>query len=113
MKSLKDYTKEVVKTFNNYTKTGTVKWTYKIALLDLQYQIGSLTKRVMQLDNQRHKEGLSEKEIEEKIADELADIFTETLFIAKELNVDLDKAFSKMLDSDKSKISKRAMNNKK
>jgi NTP pyrophosphatase (non-canonical NTP hydrolase) len=107
MKTLNDYTKEVVKIFNSYTKTGTVKWDYKIALLDLQYQIGSLTKRVMQLDNQRHKEGLTEKELKEKVADELADIFAETLFIVKELNVDIDKAFQKMIQSDKVKISSR------
>lgn len=107
MKDLKYYTKEVVKIFTKYTKTGTVNWTYKIALLDLQYQLGSLTKRVMQLDNQRHKEGQSEKEIKDKIADELADIFTETLFIAHELKVDLDKAFTKMLESDNKKISDR------
>jgi len=107
MKSLKDYTKVVVKIFTKYTKTGTVKWTYKIALLDLQYQLGSLTKRIMQLDNQRHKEWQTEKEIKEKVADELADIFTETLFIAHELKIDLDKAFTKMLESDNKKISER------
>lgn len=108
MKTIKDYTNDVVKIFNKYTKTGTVKWTYEIALLDLQYQLGSLTKRVMQLQNKRHKENLSEKEIKDKIADELADIFAETLFIAKELKVDLDKAFNKMLESDDKKIKDRS-----
>jgi NTP pyrophosphatase (non-canonical NTP hydrolase) len=105
--NLKEYTKEVVKIFKKYAQTGTVVWDYKIALLDLQYQIGSLTKRVMQMDGQRYKEGLTDREIKDKVADELADIFTEVLFIAKELNVDLDKAFHKMLESDEAKISKR------
>ncbi len=107
MKTLKDYTSEVVKIFNKYTKTGTVKWTYEIALLDMQYQLGSLTKRIMQMNGKRHKENLSEKEIKDKIADELADVFAETLFIAKELKIDLDKAFNKMLESDNQKINQR------
>jgi hypothetical protein len=107
MKDLKYYTKEIVKIYKKYTQTGTVNWTYKVALLDLQYQLGSLTKRVMQLDGQRHKEGLVEKEIKEKVADELADIFTVTMFIAHELKVDMDKAFTKMLESDNNKIKSR------
>lgn len=59
------------------------------------------------MDGKRYKEGLSDKDIKEKIADELADIFTETLFIAKELKIDLDKAFDKMLESDHLKIKQR------
>ena len=46
----------------------------------------------------------------QKIADELADIFTVTLFISSELGVNLDEAFNKMVLSDQKKIKERSGN---
>ena len=56
---------EIVKIFSEYDKTGTNTWDYKIASHDLSYQIGKLTKGVLQLKGDRYKEGLSEEEIED------------------------------------------------
>jgi len=72
-----------------------------------------LVKRIMQYQNQRHAGGLSKKEIKAHIADELADIFAEVLFIANELDIDLEKAWADMIISDKKKISTRSKKAKK
>ena len=61
----------------------------------------------MQLNGERHHENKSRKEIISGISDELADILAEVLFISKELDIDLDVAWGKMLASDRSKIAQR------
>ncbi len=60
--------------------TQTKPWTYEIASRDLAYQVGSLTKLVMQKTGERHAKGKTEKEIMKDIGDELADILGEVLF---------------------------------
>lgn len=107
MKTLSQYTKEVVKTIRSYDKTKVKKWTYETATLDLSVQVGSLIKAVMQYRNLRFAYGKNKAEIKEIIGDELADIFTEVLYIAHELDIDIDQSFNKMLKSDKEKIKKR------
>jgi NTP pyrophosphatase (non-canonical NTP hydrolase) len=106
-KNLKELTAEVVSIFKKYETTGTTPWTYKIAARDLSYQLGSLTRALMQLDGERHAEGKSKEHLKEKVSDELADIFAEVLFIAHELDISLDDAFQNMLDSDNKKIKER------
>lgn len=106
-KSIKTYTKEVVKTIHSYNTTGVKKWDYHTAAFDLPVQVGSLAKALMQYENTRFAYGASKKELKAKIGDELADIFTEVLFIAHELDIDIEEAFSKMLDSDKQKVTTR------
>lgn len=106
-KGLKDFTEEVVALFKKYEETGTPPWTYKTAVQDLSYQVGSLTKAVMQLEGERHAEGKSKEEMMKKVGDELADIFAEVLFIAHELNISLEEAWDQMLESDRSKIESR------
>jgi NTP pyrophosphatase (non-canonical NTP hydrolase) len=108
MKTLKDYTNEIVETFKGYEKTGTKPWTYKIAAFDMSYQIGSLAKRIAQLDGERHAEGLSQEELKKYAADELADIFAEVLFIAHDLGIDLEQGWEDMKKSDEKKIEERS-----
>lgn len=108
MKTLKDYTEEIVDIFKEYDRTGTKTWNYKIAAFDLSYQIGSLAKRVAQLDGERYADGLSKEEIKKHIADELADIFAETLFIAHDLGIDLEQGWEDMKTSDQKKIETRS-----
>lgn len=105
-KSIAQYTKDVVVTMASYQKSGTKKWDYKTAAFDLSVQVGSLAKALMQLENTRNAHGMSKKELKAKIGDELADIFTEVLFISHELDIDIEDAFDKMLVSDKQKVSK-------
>jgi hypothetical protein len=104
-KTIQEYTKEVVATMSSYQKAGTKKWNAHTAVFDLSVQIGSLTKLFMQLENTRNAHGMSKKELKAKVGDELADIFTEVLFIAHELDIDIEDAFAKMLESDKQKVS--------
>ena len=101
MKMLSQYTKEAVKTIRSYDKTKVKKWTYETATLDLPVQVGSLIKAVMQYKNLRFSYGKNKTELKEIISDELADIFTEVLYIAHELDIDIDQSFNKMLKSDK------------
>lgn len=105
--TIQQLTDQIVTTFKNYEKTGTTPWTYKIAIQDLAYQIGSLSKLVMQLHGERHNENQSREQIMAKIADELADIMTDTLFAAHDLGIDMNKAFDAMLQSDQKKVAER------
>lgn len=107
-KTLRDYTKEVVAIFRKYSKQGTKPWSYQIAAHDLSYQVGSLSKILLQMENYRYREGKTPKELQEKAADELADIFAEVLFIAHGMGISLDDAWNKMLASDNQKIRTRA-----
>jgi hypothetical protein len=107
MKTLKDLTDDVLMTFNRYNDQGTNPWDYETATYDLAYQIGMLTKRIMQMKNKRYADGLSQAELKELVADECADILANTLFVAHELDIDLEKAWQGMLDSDEKKIEER------
>lgn len=100
--------KQVANLFKKYQSQGTKMWTYETASHDLQYQIGKLSKCILQLKNYRYRENLTDEEIKEKLADELVDIMAEVLFIADELNIDLYKSWQKMIESDENKISKRS-----
>lgn len=98
---------DVVAMYAKYTTTGTHPWTYDTAARDLPYQVGSLTKLIMQLTGNRYAEKKSEDEIKSQIGDELADILAESLFIAHELGIDISDAWVKMLKSDTEKIEGR------
>lgn len=106
MKNLHDMTQEIVATYKSYESTGTKPWDYLIASRDLSYQVGSLTKIIMQLSGERYTKDSAES-LKSQAADELADILAEVLFIAKELNINLDEAWAKMIGSDEQKINER------
>lgn len=110
-KTIKKYTEDAVKTMRSYDKTGTKKWDAKTALFDMPVQVGSLVKAFMQYDNMRFASGATKKELKERMSDELADIFTEVLFVAHELNIDIEEAFQHMLESDKEKVKARGKKN--
>lgn len=106
-KSLKEMSEQIARVYKSYETTGTKPWDYEIAAKDLVYQVGSLTKLVMQRNQERFADGKSQAEIDKGIADELADILAETLFIARALGIDLEKAWEDMVQSDEDKISAR------
>lgn len=106
-KTLGEYTKEIIDIYKAYEQIGTTPWNYSIAARDLTYQLGSLTKILLQLEGARYRKGKTEVELKTDLADELADIFAETLFIAHDMNISLDNAWNRMRDADKKKISER------
>ncbi len=108
MDTLDKMQQEVVEIFKKYDAQGTKTWSYDVASHDLQYQVGNLSKCVLQLQNYRYREGLDESQIKAKLSDELADIMAEVLFIAHELDIDLHSAWDNMLASDQKKISERS-----
>jgi len=108
-KLISELQQDVLKIYRAYEKTGTNKWTYQTALIDLQYQIGSLAKCALQLRGDRFNEGKTASQLNAAMGDELADILAEALFIAHELGIDLSEAWENMLQSDKSKIATRTL----
>ena len=106
-KSLTELTAEVIETFAGYDAQGTRHWTWETAAKDLPYQIGSLSKLILQLSGDRWSEGKSDAQIKLEMSDELSDILAEVLFIASELNIDMCKAWGNMLASDRGKVGER------
>lgn len=98
---------EIVDVYQSYTTTGTNPWDYKVAAHDLPYQVGSLTKLIMQLSGDRYADGKTKETLIEGVKDELADILAEILFIAHELGIDIEEAWKGMVKSDEDKISSR------
>ena len=107
-KTLVQITKEVVAIFEEYRKQGTLNWNYEIASRDLIYQVGSLNKVILQLHNQRYRDGKTADELKSVVADELPDILAEVVFIAHDMHIDLEVAWEKMAESDRSKIANRS-----
>lgn len=108
MTDLSTIQQKVVETFDAYDQQGTARWTAETASHDLQYQIGSLAKAILQLNGKRYPEGLSEAELREAIADELADTIANVLYIAAELDIDIEAALNGMFASDQKKIEERS-----
>jgi hypothetical protein len=109
---MKDHTitelsKIVKDSFGTYDAQGTKHWTWKTAVRDLTYQIGSLSKITLQLTNYRWADGKKEPELMAEFSDELADIMAEVLYIASELDIDMNEAMAAMVKSDQKKVSER------
>jgi hypothetical protein len=94
--------------FAAYDAQGTRHWTWETAAKDLTYQIGSLSKVMLQLSGDRWADGKSKAQLEAKFQDELADILAEVLYIASERGIDMSAAMDAMVKSDQKKISERA-----
>jgi NTP pyrophosphatase (non-canonical NTP hydrolase) len=101
-------TEEVVRSFNSYAAQGTKKWNWESAAKDLPYQVGSVTKIMQQLTNERWAHGKNEDQLKNELSDELADVIACALFIAAGLEIDINLAWQNMLESDKEKITKRS-----
>jgi NTP pyrophosphatase (non-canonical NTP hydrolase) len=101
---------EVVASFDRYVAQGTKKWGWETAAKDLVYQVGSLTKVIMQLSGERWADGKAEAELKAQLSNELADIIAEALFIADHLDIDMAEAWRDMLTDDAHKIGERTKN---
>ncbi len=98
---------DVVKMAQRYTSQGTKPWDVQTNAMDLQYQIGSLCKLLLQKDGFVHNHGLTAGEIDSLIALDISDIISLALVIADKLDINPDKAFIDHLQSDIEKIRKR------
>jgi len=107
-KTIRQMTDEVRKSFDSYVAQGTKKWDWQSAAKDLPYQVGSVTKIMQQLTNERWADGKTKAELLEEMSDELADIMACTLFLASDLGINLEDAWQKMLDSDHKKMAQRS-----
>lgn len=107
-KTIAQLKQEVVASFDRYVAQGTKRWGWESAAKDLTYQVGSLAKIMLQLSGERWTEGKTEQELKTQLANELADIVAEALFIAAKLDIDMAKAWEDMLADDTNKINQRA-----
>ena len=98
---------ELLVRWKDYDTQGTPTWTREIVIRDLIYQVGSLSKLMLQEEHSRYREGLDDAQIQQKIGDELVDILGEVLFLAKEYNINLSQTWNEMLESDRRKILER------
>ncbi len=105
--TLTELTKLVHDSFASYDTQGTTHWTWETAAKDLAYQIGSLTKVMLQLSNERWDDGKSKAELEIAFRNELADIMAEVLYIAHERGIDMNQAMDEMFADDHKKVSER------
>ncbi len=84
---------EIIKRFE---KIEGKKWGAEGSLIELQKQVGELSKLIMVYEkyyfSDRDKTDKQYETTKEKIADELADIFYAIIRIAKHYNIDLEKA---------------------
>ena len=109
---MKDYTLSeltalVKDSFAKYDKQGTRHWTWETAAKDLTYQIGSLSKVMLQLSGDRWADGKDAPALEAIFRDELADILAEVLYIASERGIDMNQAMQEMTLSDTKKVKER------
>lgn len=100
-------TQDVQKSIKLYPNSGTKPWDYQIAAKDIAVQTGSLIKLIMQLNNERYSHGKSTSELKIAISDELGDILSLVLYVADELDIDMNEAWENMLKSDHRKVTER------
>lgn len=105
--SISELTQAVKNSFAKYDKQGTQHWTWEVAAQDLSYQIGSLQKVILQLNNYRWADNKDSEALEAGFRDELADILAEVLYIASERGIDMNRAMDEMVQSDQKKVSSR------
>src|SRR5580704_4877066 len=106
-KTISQLTADVKASFGGYDAQGTRHWTWETAARDLPYQVGSLSKVLLQLSGDRHKEGKNGEQLQWQLRNELADIMAEVLYIAGELNIDMNQAMSEMVEDDTRKVTER------
>lgn len=109
---MKDYTiseltELVKKSFGQYDKQGTHHWTWETAAKDLTYQVGSLTKVMLQLSGDRWADGKSTEDLEWQFRNELADILAEVLYVAGERKIDMNQTMNEMVGDDHKKVTER------
>lgn len=100
---------EVAGMARRYAQQGTRPWGVTQIGMDLQYQIGSLSKLLLQRDGYVHDHGLTEAEIQSLIALDIADIISLALSLADALDIDPNEAFVAQLQSDIEKIRERTL----
>lgn len=106
-KTISELTEDVKNSFAKYDAQGTKHWTWETAAKDLPYQVGSLSKVLLQISGYRYAEGKDEVGLQWQLRNELADIMAEVLYIAGELGIDMNQAMAEMVDDDTKKVDER------
>lgn len=80
-------------------KAGRKNWGAKEYAMGFVGDVGDLTKLVMAKEGLRHKD-----DVDAKLAHELSDCLWSVLVLAKQYDIDLEKAFLKTMDELKARI---------
>jgi NTP pyrophosphatase (non-canonical NTP hydrolase) len=105
--TLSEATSAVKASFAKYDAQGTNHWTWETAAADLQYQVGSLTKVLLQRSGYRYAEGKDAAALDWQLRNELADILAEVLYVSGELGIDMNQALEEMVADDTKKVAER------
>jgi hypothetical protein len=93
---------------NLYQKQGTPGWSTEDNLLDLTFQLGSLSALVLRKKGKAYAQQKTAEEIQSQIGEEITDILYETLRIASLENVNISQSWKEKLEKDIQKTNQRA-----
>lgn len=99
-KTFNEIVKISTKTIKQFEKVERRKWGAEGALIELQKQVGELSKNIMSYEGYYGKSRDKEKKYlrsKDKIADELSDILFMTIRIANHYKIDLEKEHIKQM----------------
>jgi hypothetical protein len=90
-----------------YLTQGTKAWSIKEIILDMSYQVGNLSKSMLQKDSYVRMHGMSAGELDSVIETDVVDMLSLVLSLAERLDMDVDKAFKEHIQEDIEKIERR------
>lgn len=89
--NIKELTKEVENISRIYSKRFNIDRDGDWYILKLQEELGELIQSYLMMIRQGRNKGKSEKEIKENFRNEVADVFSHVLLLAKFYKIDLEK----------------------
>jgi len=106
---------ELQRSIDNWIKTYGVRYFSELTnMAILTEEVGELSRLIARkYGEQSFKEPISEEEIKNQLADELADVIFVTSCLANQMNIDLTAAIDKNLKKKTKRDSKRHKNNDK
>ena len=93
--NIKDLTKEVENISKIYSKKFNIDRDGDWFILKLQEELGELIQSYLMMIRQGRNKGKSKKEIKENFRNEVADVFSHVLLLAKFYKIDLEKEVEK------------------
>lgn len=90
-----DITQKIEKVSSIYASKFNIDRNTDWFMFKLQEEVGELTQAYLMFSKRARQKGMTEKEITNSFADELADVLCQTLLLAKHSKVDLNKAINR------------------
>ena len=94
-RSLADLTGDLQKVSDIYAKRMGIRRDGDWYLLKIQEELGELAAEYLRLDLRKPGKGLTQGDVEEKLADEAADVLAQVLLFIGEEGIDIDSALER------------------